>query len=166
MADAAVLAFPSKSPLVLLVEDDRDQREMYTFALKHAGLRVVEASDGQDGYDLARVSDPDVVVTDVVMPRMDGFELCERLRQDGATERMSIVAVTAGLRDRSDVEKMRAAGASAVLIKPCEPATLVNEVRRLLERSVRLLQQSIDLIGASNGRTGSRSGSSTRASVT
>jgi CheY-like chemotaxis protein len=145
MADAAVLAFPSKSPLVLLVEDDRDQREMYTFALKHAGLRVVEASDGQDGYDLARITDPDVLVTDIVMPRMDGLELCERLRQDGATEHMQIVTVTARVRDRSEVDKLRAAGASSVLIKPCDPTTLVSEVRRLLERSVALRQRSIDL---------------------
>src|SRR3970040_1678227 len=81
-------------PLVLLAEDDRDSREMYALALELAGFRTVQADNGAAALERARDSSPDVVVTDLNLPGVDGYELCARLKGDSRTSRMPVVFLT------------------------------------------------------------------------
>jgi CheY-like chemotaxis protein len=120
---------PEDAPLVLLVEDDRDTREMYSVFLSYSGMRVAEASSGRGALDCAREERPDVVVTDIAMPGMDGLELSRRLRADGPTRDVPIIAVSGNASERA-----RDAGANVVLEKPCSPDQLLHVIEDMLHR--------------------------------
>jgi DNA-binding response OmpR family regulator len=128
--------------LVLLVEDDRDNREMYTLALEWDGFRVREAVNGLDGYNAAIATAPDIVVTDIVMPAMDGLTMCRRLREHDATRGTPVIAVTARIPDATTLDTLHEIGAEAILLKPCEPYRLVLEVRKILARGAGLRERS------------------------
>jgi|SRR3954466_15170766 CheY-like chemotaxis protein len=116
-----------RSPHVLLVEDDRDTREMYSYYLSYSGLHVTEAVTGRRALERAREHTPDVVVTDIAMPEMDGLELSRRLRANHATHDVPIIAVSGQASDRA-----RQAGADVVLEKPCEPDHLLHAIEDVL----------------------------------
>ena len=116
-----------RPPHVLLVEDDRDTREMYSYYLSHSGMQVTEARTGRRALERAREQTPDVVVTDIAMPEMDGLELSRRLRADRATHDVPIIAVSGHASDRA-----RQAGADVVLDKPCEPDRLLHVIEDVL----------------------------------
>jgi CheY-like chemotaxis protein len=117
------------SPLVLLVEDDEDTREMYSEFLIHSGLRVAEAPSGRRALERVREQRPDVVVTDIAMPGMDGLELSRRLRSDAPTRDVPIIAVSGNASERA-----REAGANVVLEKPCTPFELLQVIEGVLDR--------------------------------
>ena len=79
------------SPLVLLVDDDRDTREMYEIGLEMAGLRLATARDGREAFEQAAALAPHVVVTDLSLPDMDGIELCERFFADARTKKSRVI---------------------------------------------------------------------------
>jgi two-component system, cell cycle response regulator DivK len=112
---------------VLLVEDDRDTREMYSEYLSYSGLRVSEAPTGRRALESVRNHRPDVVVTDLAMPEMDGRELSRRLRSDRETADLPIIAVSGQLSPGE-----RIAGADVVLEKPCEPDRLLHVIEDVL----------------------------------
>lgn len=112
---------------VLLAEDDRDTREMYTQFLQYSGLIVTTAPTGRAALERARYERPDVVVTDIAMPEMDGLELSRRLRADWATHDVPIIAVSGQASERA-----REAGADVVLDKPCEPDKLLHVIEDVL----------------------------------
>src|SRR5438132_444319 len=85
-------------PLILVVEDDRDLQMMISKILKNAQYRVREASDGEEAMKLVRSGPPDLVLMDVTMPRMDGFEVCARMKDDPALESIPVILIT-GLSD-------------------------------------------------------------------
>jgi two-component system, cell cycle response regulator DivK len=116
-------------PHVLLVEDDRDTREMYSEYLSYSGLRVSEAPSGRRALETVRAHRPDIVVTDLAMPEMDGRELSHRLRSDRRTSDLPIIAVSGQL---APGEKM--ADADLVLEKPCEPDRLLHAIHDVLHR--------------------------------
>ncbi|WP_394826007.1 response regulator [Pendulispora albinea] len=116
------------SPLVLLVDDYEDSRYIYVHALTAAGYRVEEAEDGQQGLDKAFHEIPDLVVMDLSLPVLDGWEAIRRLRQDERTRRIPIVALTG----HADVDGDDNPGFDALLVKPCSPDTLTEQVRTLL----------------------------------
>lgn len=116
---------------MLLVEDDPETRQFYTVALERDGFHVDQAHNGKQALDKAFEARPDLVVTDIAVPGMDGIELCRRLRADGRTRTVPVVAVT-GYDDRQYPDRVTVAGADVVLIKPCAPDRLVAEARRLL----------------------------------
>ena len=116
-----------RSPHVLLVEDDRDTREMYSYFLSHSGLRVTEARTGRRALERVREQRPDVVVTDIAMPEMDGLELSRRLRADNRTQDVPIIAVSGQVS-----EGAHQAGADVVLEKPCEPDYLLHVIEDVL----------------------------------
>ncbi len=122
-----------RSPLVLLVEDDPDTREMYSEFLSHSGLRVAEAPSGRRALESAREQRPDVVVTDIAMPGMDGLELSRRLRSSDPTRDVPIIAVSGNASERA-----REAGANIVLEKPCAPDYLLEVIEGVLERPRRV----------------------------
>ena len=117
-------------PLVLLVEDDNDTREMYYEYLSHSGLRVNEAPSGSRALERAREQPPDVVVTDIAMPGMDGIELSRRLRAEPPTRDIPIIAVTGNGSARA-----RDAGCDVVLEKPCDPDYLLHVIEGVLDRT-------------------------------
>jgi CheY-like chemotaxis protein/predicted RNA-binding Zn-ribbon protein involved in translation (DUF1610 family) len=129
------------APLVLLVEDDADSREMYAAGLQWAGFRVTSVGDGTTALTQAVSLSPQVVVTDLHVPGLNGLELCRRLKTTESTASIPVIAVTGAARE-SDVELAHAAGFDRVLIKPCLPDTLRDIIRDLLARSARARKTS------------------------
>lgn len=123
-------------PSVLLVEDDQDGRRMYAEWLTDAGFRVSEAHNGLQALERAMESPPDVVVTDLNIPGIDGFELTRRLKHDPRTAEIPVLAVTGYAAFAADPGRARRAGCDAVLPKPCSPDDLESAIRSLItERS-------------------------------
>jgi CheY-like chemotaxis protein len=124
------------SPLVLLAEDDVDSREMYAFALDLAGFRTVQAANGEEALERLAATRPDIVVTDLSLPRVDGFELCQRLKADPATSHVPVLVLTGSSRGE-DVDRAHAAGCARVLVKPFAPDHLAREISDVLAASGR-----------------------------
>jgi CheY-like chemotaxis protein len=118
-------------PLVLVVDDNGDLRDLYATYFLTAGFRVDTASDGISGLALARLDAPDVIVADLSMPHLDGWEMTRRLKNDPRTSRIPIVAVT-GRTFGGSAERALDAGCDAYVLKPCLPDALLREARRLL----------------------------------
>ncbi len=121
--------------LVLLVDDDRECREMYAAFLRGAGLEVAEAHNGNQALAKAAERAPSIVVTDLALPGLDGYQLTRKLRLQSATEHIPIIAITGYGGFMDDTARATAAGCDAVLTKPCLPDRLLEEVGRLLTRA-------------------------------
>jgi two-component system, cell cycle response regulator DivK len=126
------LAPQDDSPSVLLVEDDRDGRLLFVEWLEHAGFRVAQAHNGLQALERAVEAAPDVVVTDLNIPGIDGFELTRRLRQDPRTRDVPVLAVTGYAAFAADPSRAYRAGCNAVLSKPCSADDLESAIRRLM----------------------------------
>jgi two-component system, cell cycle response regulator DivK len=114
---------------LLLVEDNEDNRIIYSTVLRHTGYEVIEALDGVQAVELARSRHPDLILMDISIPEIDGWEATRILRQDPTTRDIPIIALTAhALAD--DRERASAVGFTAYLAKPIEPRAVVAEVRR------------------------------------
>jgi CheY-like chemotaxis protein len=124
----------SESPLVLVVDDDRDGREMYSATLTRAGFRVEQAMDGFEAVDKGYKLHPDLILMDLLMPRLDGWEVIGWLKNNRNTREIPIVAVTGAQAEQRELA--REAGVHAVLVKPCPPEALLGEVRRVLAERV------------------------------
>src|SRR4051812_19393847 len=96
------------APLVLLVEDDPETRQFYTVALERDGFQVDQAHNGHQALEKALHETPDLVVTDIAVPGLDGIELCRRLRSDDRTSKVPVLAVT-GYDDRHYPDRMTVA---------------------------------------------------------
>ena len=118
---------------VLLIEDDEAQRFIAGFALKKAGHAVREAADGAAGIAAAREAHPDVVVCDVVMPGMTGYEVLARLRGDPALANVPVILLTA-MSERQHMRQGMSAGADDYLTKPYRPAELCEAIDAVLAR--------------------------------
>ena len=120
-------------PVILAADDDPDIRELVTFRLERSGYTVLQAADGEEALALALEHTPDLAVLDVMMPKMDGFEVVRRLRAEEATKRMPIIMLTARAQD-SDVEEGLESGADDYLRKPFSPQELRARVQSILGR--------------------------------
>lgn len=116
---------------VLLVEDNEDNRIVYSTILKHFGFRVSEALNGEDGIAKARSQKPDLILMDISIPVVDGWEATKVLKRDPETSHIPIIALTAHAL-ASDREKAMEVGCDGYLAKPCEPRAVVAEVQRFL----------------------------------
>jgi|SRR4051794_4223033 two-component system cell cycle response regulator DivK len=125
----------SRAPLVLVVEDDPQTRQFYTDAFARDGFATDQAHNGHQAFAKALELTPDLVLTDIAVPGMDGIELCRKLRGDARTRTVPVLAVT-GYGDRHYDDRARTAGADTVLAKPCDAELLVREARRLLGAQV------------------------------
>jgi two-component system, cell cycle response regulator DivK len=123
------------SPLVLIVEDDLGTRVMYRDYLTDSGFRIVDAHNGNQALAKAREWPPDAIVTDLAVPGMDGFEFCRTLKQLAGMQDIPILAVTGHAEYLQQPDRFEQAGIARVLVKPCSPAVIVSELRRLLERN-------------------------------
>jgi two-component system, cell cycle response regulator DivK len=119
-------------PLILIVEDDLSTRRMYRDHLAMSGFRIIDAHNGKQALEKAREQHPDAVVTDLAVPGMDGFELCHALQQSADTRTIPIIAVTGHSEYLDEPNRFLNAGISHVLLKPCEPAEIERELRRLI----------------------------------
>jgi twitching motility two-component system response regulator PilG len=115
---------------VLIVDDTRTLRSLVQIYLIAQGWEFAEACNGADGLAKARELRPDVVISDVAMPVMDGFELCAALRGDPALRHVPVVLLTM-LGDEASRQRGVLAGASAFLTKPVSPLQLRDAVRRV-----------------------------------
>jgi two-component system cell cycle response regulator DivK len=121
----------SQNPLVLVVEDYEDAREMYAAYLKFSGYRVAEAANGVEALERTRELMPDIILMDLALPKMDGWEATRRLKADERTRHIPIVALT-GHALAGFAEGARQAGCDAFVTKPCLPDALVSEIQRML----------------------------------
>jgi len=121
----------SSGQTLLLVEDNEDNRIIYSTVLRHLGYTVIEAEDGAQAIALARSVLPDLILMDISIPEVDGWEATRILRRDPLTSAIPIIALTAhALAD--DRVRATEVGFTAYLAKPIEPRAVVAEVRRWL----------------------------------
>lgn len=115
---------------ILTIDDSRTMRDMLMMALSQAGFHVVQAVDGEDGMEKLEAAAPDVIVTDINMPRLDGFGFIERLRQDPRWRATPVLVLTT---ESDPAKKMRAreAGATGWIVKPFNAEKLVDAIRRV-----------------------------------
>jgi two-component system cell cycle response regulator DivK len=129
MAPGVVDPSAPSGQTLLLVEDNEDNRIIYSTVLRHLGYQVIGAQDGLQAVDLARSAQPDLILMDISIPRLDGWEATRILRRDPATRAIPIIALTAhALSD--DRERAAEVGFTSYLAKPIEPRAVVAEVRR------------------------------------
>ena len=117
--------------LVLVVEDYEDAREMYAAYLQFSGYRVAEATNGIEAVEKTLELLPDIILMDLALPKMDGWEATRRLKTDERTKHIPIVALT-GHALAGYAEGARQAGCDAFVTKPCLPDALVEEIQRML----------------------------------
>jgi CheY-like chemotaxis protein len=120
-----------KPPLILVVDDYQDAREMYAEYLQFSGFRVAEARNGNEAVEQAFALRPDLILMDLSLPGMDGWEATRRLKADDSTRHIPIVALT-GHALAGASEGAKKAGCDSFVTKPCLPDDLVVEVRRML----------------------------------
>jgi two-component system cell cycle response regulator DivK len=117
--------------LVLVVEDYQDAREMYAAYLQFSGYRVAEATNGLEAIEKTVELMPDIILMDLALPKMDGWEATRRLKSDERTKHIPIVALT-GHALAGHAEGARQAGCDSFVTKPCLPDALVVEIQRML----------------------------------
>jgi CheY-like chemotaxis protein len=120
-----------QGPLILVVDDYEDAREMYAEYLRFCGFRVAEARNGNEALEQAFALMPDLILMDLSLPGMDGWEATRQLKADERTRQIPVVALT-GHALAGASEGARKAGCDSFVTKPCLPDDLVVEVRRML----------------------------------
>ena len=120
-----------EAPLILVVDDYQDAREMYAEYLQFSGFRVAEARNGNEALDQAFALKPDLILMDLSLPGMDGWEATRVLKADERTKHIPVVALT-GHALAGASEGAKRAGCDSFVTKPCLPDDLVVEVRRML----------------------------------
>lgn len=130
-ADHAGERVEQRRPVVLLVDDIEDCRDVYGQFLRHTGYEVVEAADGREALAKVATFRPDVIVMDLWMPHLDGWESIRQLKASPATSGIPVLVLTgdAYAQARSEAQ---AAGCQAYLVKPCLPMDVAAQVGRLL----------------------------------
>ncbi len=118
---------------ILIAEDERDIRELVTFTLNFAGYEVVSASNGEEAVQLVEQEMPDLVILDVRMPRMTGYEACTRIKNNPKTAHIPVVFLSAKGQE-SEIQTGLQAGADEYLLKPFAPDQLIAHVQRMLAR--------------------------------
>lgn len=124
---------PTRAPLILVVEDGEDARVLYSRYLTFHGFRVIEAADGEAGVRLALDYLPDLIVMDLGLPRIDGWEATRRLKADSRTQHIPVLALTGY---GAEATTRAAAGGTskfdALFIKPCPPHMVLAKIREML----------------------------------
>jgi CheY-like chemotaxis protein len=119
-------------PLVLIVEDQLDLRQLYAQELTMSGFEVIEAGNGEDAVAHTTARIPDVVLMDLSLPIVDGWEATRRLKSDQRTAHIPVVALTA-YDGSGELQRATRAGCAWFVPKPCPPHALITEVRRILQ---------------------------------
>jgi two-component system cell cycle response regulator DivK len=123
-------------PLVLIVDDYPDTCDMYAAYLDLAGFRSLKANDGYEALRVAAESLPDVILMDLGLPRIDGYEVTRRLKGDLRTRHIPVIALTAHATPQQ-FDELVASGFDDLILKPCLPDALAEEVQRFIKRTRR-----------------------------
>lgn len=123
-------------PTILVVDDYPDALDVWELYLRAAGFNVLTAANGLDALSTASSVLPELIVMDLELPGMSGFEVARQLRSLAATRHIILIAAT-GYSHSSQLDQARLAGFDQVLVKPCDPDLLVSEIRRLLQHDRR-----------------------------
>jgi len=123
-----------KPKKILVVDDEERVREMLGFRLRLFGYEVVQAANGREAIEAATREKPDLVLLDVMMPELDGFQVCSRLKQDEATRSIPVVILTAKA-EAKDVTRAVNSGAVDYVVKPYDPQVLQQKVARSLGKA-------------------------------
>ena len=123
-----------KMSKILVIDDETQLIEMVQMRLEAAGYDVVTASDGQEGLDKAKSVEPDLILCDVMMPKMDGYKVCGLLKNDSRYSKIPLILFTARAQ-QDDQDVGDEVGADAYITKPFEPSVLLAKIKELLEQS-------------------------------
>jgi DNA-binding response OmpR family regulator len=118
---------------ILIAEDEKDIRELIAFTLRYAGHDVTTTTNGEEAYTAAQQTMPDLILLDVRMPRMTGYEACEKIKLNEKTKNIPVVFLSAKGQE-SEVQTGMNAGADEYIIKPFAPDQLATHVRGILEK--------------------------------
>jgi len=123
----------NKQIKILLVEDDPFLLSMYSTKFELENFKVVSASDGEKGLELSKKENPDIILLDILMPKMNGFEVLEKLKDDSLTKNIPIILLT-NLNQKNEIEKGLALGANDYLIKAhFMPSEVVSKIKNILK---------------------------------
>jgi DNA-binding response OmpR family regulator len=118
---------------ILIIEDDPATSRLVEYSLRHAGYDVLRAANGLEGIRKALTEAPDLVILDVMLPGLDGFEICHRLKSDAATTRLPILMFSAKAQEIDKTTGLKV-GADEYLTKPAAPAEIISRVQKLLAK--------------------------------
>jgi DNA-binding response OmpR family regulator len=121
------------NPKILLVDDDPSVLKLVSISLKKAGYEVETAGDGVEGYEKANSYKPDLIISDLVMPDMDGIALCKKIREDSFNPMVPFIFMTSLGDEKNEIRGYRA-GADEYLVKPVDRKVLLEKVEKLLKR--------------------------------
>lgn len=117
---------------ILLVDDEKDLAETVVFQLQISGYEAIVAYDGQEGLGKARKEKPDLIILDLMLPKMDGYKVCGLLKNDSRYAKIPIIMFTARAQE-SDIKLAKEVGAEAYITKPFEQEILLGKIRELLK---------------------------------
>lgn len=118
---------------ILIAEDERDIRDLITFTLRFAGHEVIPTANGEEAYQAALKEIPDLILLDVRMPRMTGYEACEQLKATASTQNIPVVFLSAKGQE-SEVKTGMEAGAEEYILKPFSPDQLTARIQEILSK--------------------------------
>ncbi len=124
----------AEGQLIVVADDDDDVRELIEFRLTRAGYRVASGANGEQALELIRTRRPALAVLDIMMPKLDGYEVTRRVREDPAHARMPVLLLTASVREGAATAGFEA-GADDHMRKPFSPQELLVRVRSMLARA-------------------------------
>ena len=116
---------------ILIVDDEVQLVEMVKMRLEAAGYEVISAYDGQDGFDKAKKNKPDLIILDLMLPKMDGYKICGLLKNDARYSKIPIIMFTARLQEE-DVRLGKDLGAEEYVTKPFDPKILLSKIKELI----------------------------------
>jgi len=116
---------------ILVAEDERDIRELISFTLSFAGHKITQAANGLEAVELAKKELPDLIMTDVRMPKMTGYEACRAIKEDDTTKHIPVVILSAKGQDE-EIEQGRTSGADDYILKPFAPDELTRRITEIL----------------------------------
>ena len=119
---------------ILIAEDERDIRDLVVFSLRFGGFEVVEATNGQEAVEQAQKLMPDLILMDVRMPRMTGYDACKRLKSMEDTKHIPVIFLSAKGQEQ-EIQQGMDVGAEDYILKPFAPEDLVNMVRKVLQKT-------------------------------
>jgi len=116
---------------ILVAEDERDIRELISFTLSFAGHKITQAANGLEAVELAKKELPDLIMTDVRMPKMTGYEACRAIKEDDTTKHIPVVILSAKGQDE-EIEQGRTSGADDYILQPFAPDELTRRITEIL----------------------------------
>jgi len=119
--------------VILVAEDEKDIRELIGFTLRFAGYTVLLAENGLEAVELAQAEHPDLIILDVRMPKMTGYDACRQLKENPDTDNIPVVFLSAKGQE-GEIQQGLESGAEEYILKPFAPDELTDQVRAVLER--------------------------------